>query len=110
MTKSETANLLTLAVALGRRSRKAPAQIAADILALHRLGKRATTRALRACNDSSYQRFSRDGELLRAKVSPLAKQYRASAEITGDPRGYCLKLTGLGIWNTWGGEETGYGV
>ena len=110
MTNNEARNLLTLAAILARRSDKAPAAIAADVLAFNRLGWRALRRAERACNDASYQGFERDGELIRAKVEPLAAEYEAGADVTSDPRGFCLKLTGLGAYNTLGGMETGYGV
>lgn len=48
----------------------------------------------------------------------LARLYAfgITAKLTGDPRGYCLRLYGLRrpdgtpAYNTWGGAESGWGV
>ncbi len=44
-------------------------------------------------------------------VIALATRHGARADLSGDPRGYVVKLhLPSGRWNTWGGQESGYGV
>lgn len=50
---------------------------------------------------------------LRARAAALFERYKIDCgiEVTGDPRGYCLKLhLPDGSYNTWGGKEAGYGI
>lgn len=50
---------------------------------------------------------------LRAELCRIADKFGITlrADVTGDPRGYCLKLhLPDGSYNTWGGKESGYGI
>ncbi len=50
---------------------------------------------------------------LRAKLQAIAKKHGVTikAEVTGDPRGYCLKLhLPDQSWNSLGGKESGFGI
>jgi hypothetical protein len=51
---------------------------------------------------------------LRVRLEQIINKHGAlalKADVTGDPRGYCLKLhLPDGSYNTWGGKEAGYGI
>lgn len=103
----------------------APHQIAADALALLRIGASVKRWAERACN--GIERYQRHGILCNtwtdeddaakdradaralAKATEIAARYGASVAIGGDPRGYVLRLVlASGRTNTMGND--GWGV
>lgn len=47
---------------------------------------------------------------LAKRLQAMKLEYGLKLSTSGDPRGYALRVMGLGVWNTWGGEEGGYGV
>ena len=48
---------------------------------------------------------------IQAKVQAIVSRYSGVSVIfNGDPRGYSIKLLGLGTYNTFGGAEDGYGI
>lgn len=52
-------------------------------------------------------------EKLRDRLVAIAKKHGIAlkADVTGDPRGYCLKLhLPDESYNTWGGKESGWGI
>lgn len=76
---------------------------------LHGLGIKCQRNAEKLCNVEGYD-DQRDQ--LRAKLEKIKTKHGAQfdATVTGDPRGYCLKvLMPQGDYNTWGGAEDGYG-
>lgn len=76
---------------------------------LHVLGIKCQRNAEKLCNLENY---TDQRDQLRAKLSQIAKRHGVElvASVTGDPRGYCLKVKmPLGDYNTWGGAEDGYG-
>ena len=76
------------------------------------LARKAQKNAEDYCNVQNYQ--DKSDEILEA-VWSVINHFQVGGKIrprvTGDPRGYCLKLhTPNKRYNTWGGEEEGYGV
>lgn len=106
-----------------------PETVAADALALIRIGKGVARWAVRACNGEG-ERYWQDGKRLAwrwddthdaahakadakalAKLQAIADRYGATVKLGGDPRGYVVKLhLANGRHNTWGGAESGWGV
>lgn len=77
---------------------------------LFNLALRCERNARGLCNE---QDWPDQRDELRAAFAKLCKRHgiKLRADVTGDPRGYCLKLhLPDGSWNTWGGKETGYGI
>lgn len=89
-----------------------PAQCGRLAAALWSCGNTATRIATNQCNLANYD-AKRARESLRRRLSRIFERHgvKLSYRISGDPRGYCLKLmlrrTG---GNTWGGDAEGYGV
>ena len=87
-----------------------------DCLTLSRIAATATRHATNLCNVPNYQPIwdkKKRGLLIRANA--VVRPYGCTAEIGGDPRGCCLKLfaepeTPELRGNTWGGNESGYGI
>ena len=76
---------------------------------LHVLGIQCQRNAEKLCNLEGYD-DQRDQ--LRAKLEKIKAKHgvQFSATVTGDPRGYCLKvIMPDGAYNTWGGAEDGFG-
>lgn len=76
---------------------------------LHRLGIECQRNAEKLCNVENYE-DQRD--YLRAKLAKIERRHGVilAATVSGDPRGYCLKvIMPQGDYNTWGGKEDGYG-
>ncbi|KAB0269047.1 hypothetical protein [Microvirga brassicacearum] len=110
------------------RNNPAPHLIAADVIALLRIGGGVARRAVQHCN--GIPRYEgKPGQLVAtwhqededrkerldardlAKASEIAARYGAKAQIGGDPRGYTLRLfLASGRNNTFGGAESGWGV
>jgi hypothetical protein len=79
-------------------------------LDLYKLALKCEHNALELCNTPNHV-DTRDE--LREQFKAICKRHGIAlkADVTGDPRGYCLKLhLPDGSWNTWGGKETGYGI
>lgn len=77
---------------------------------LYRLSIACEQNAINLCNVQDWQDTR---EQLRDKLASIAKKHGVNimADVTGDPRGYCLKLhLPDGSYNTWGGKEAGYGI
>ena len=94
---------------------KNPYQIAQDAQRFIRWAKSAHRIAESICNGfcdgRDADRAERRMDAIRTRADALAHEYGASAEVTGDPRGFCLRLHfASGAHNTWGGRESGYGV
>lgn len=91
-------------------------RIAADALKLARYGSAALTNATALCNVPNYQaRYDKKRDSIRGHANALAAGYALRVELTGDPRGYCLRLFSNSAalplaGNTWGGDESGFGV
>lgn len=64
------------------------------------------------CNIEFTPAMERREELLERRIKELAESIGLHADCDGDPRGYTVKVhfPGGKHWNTWGGQETGYGV
>lgn len=89
-----------------------PGQCGRLAAALWACGNTANRIAENQCNLANYD-ADRPREALRRRLSRIFERFgvRLAHHISGDPRGYCLKLhlrrTG---GNTWGGDAEGYGV
>lgn len=76
---------------------------------LHLLGIECQRNAEKLCNVEGYE-DRRD--YLRAKLARIERAHGVTltATVSGDPRGYCLRVVmPQGDYNTWGGAEHGYG-
>lgn len=76
---------------------------------LYKLGIQCRRNAEKLCNEENYED---QRELLRAKLQKIKNKHGVEFEatVTGDPRGYCLKvMLPQGQYNSWGGAEDGYG-
>lgn len=49
-------------------------------------------------------------QLLEDRIRAIAESMSLTVEFSGDPRGFTVKLFGVGTHNTWGGAESGYGI
>jgi hypothetical protein len=78
---------------------------------LYKLALDCERNALGLCNTPNWE-DQRDQ--LRIRLEQIKNKHGAlalEADVTGDPRGYCLKLhLPNGDHNTWGGKESGYGI
>lgn len=62
-------------------------------------------------DEEAAKRDEKREEGIQARVTKALAPYGITPNFSGDPRGYTLKLIlPSGKWNTWGGEEEGYGV
>jgi hypothetical protein len=78
--------------------------------ALFALAVKCERNAMGICNEQGWE-DQRDS--LRDQLAELAKRFKIAlrADVTGDPRGFCLKLhLPDGSHNTWGGKESGWGI
>ncbi len=114
-TRKELAELAALLAT--RAPTVAPSRIAADAMKLARYGASQLTNASNLCNVPDYQaRYDRKRDNIKKHAQDVAGAYSLRVELSGDPRGFCLKLHGMGgnsvpvRGNTWGGDESGYGV
>lgn len=83
---------------------------ARDAMALQRLGRSACTNAEHDCNGTkSPEKCEAQAARILSKASEILKPYGLKARVTGDPRGYCLKIMGL-PGNTWGGDQDGFAI
>lgn len=122
-------------VSIRDRALRHPETVAADALALIRIGRGVARWAVRACNGEGHRVWGfRHGESTRsapgwawdesddaakdkadaralAKLQAIADRYGATVKLGGDPRGYVVKLIlASGRHNTWGGASDGWGV
>jgi hypothetical protein len=77
---------------------------------LYKLALDCERNALGLCNTPNHVDVRDE---LRERLITIAKKHGANivADVTGDPRGYCLKLhLPDGSYNTWGGRESGFGI
>lgn len=77
---------------------------------LYKLALACERNATELCNTPNHidQR-----DQLRARFLKICQKYDVAlnADLSGDPRGYCLKLhLPDGSHNTWGGQESGWGI
>lgn len=84
-------------VGLSRDVQKDVAKLVRASCALERL-------ATAACNRELSDREAKRQAKLEADVERIAKDYGLTAEVCGDPRGYVVKLRGLGVSNELGGD------
>lgn len=64
-----------------------------------------------ACNQELSGRETARVQKLRKTITDIAADYKITVSFHGDPRGYTVYLhfpDGRG--NTWGGDETGWGI
>lgn len=87
----------------------------ADLLL--RRASRHHTLCEHACNRELSSREERETEAIERNVTADLAEVNPAivVEPTGDPRGYTIKLhfppiNGRKPYNTWGGEETGFGI
>jgi hypothetical protein len=69
---------------------------------LHRLAEQDCNTGLNAAQDRMRDRLAKN-------AAEIAQRYGLTARTHGDPRGFGLYLRGL-PGNTWGGDESGFGV
>lgn len=65
------------------------------------------------CNDSTQQEWATDRlKKVEQYILRAAAALHLGIHFDGDPRGYTVKVIfpKTKQWNTWGGEETGYGI
>jgi len=77
---------------------------------LYKLALACEHNATELCNTTDHV-DTRDK--LRARLKAIAAKHNVAlvADVTGDPRGYCLKLhLPDESHNTWGGKESGFGI
>lgn len=109
----KTEESATLGAVLAREYRKlSVGQCGMLASELQSVGRMATLAAVRQCNVANF-----DWEKARARIVRRLDKLQArfgvkiKARITGDPRGYCLKLKlKSGAYNTWGGADEGWGI
>lgn len=78
-----------------------------------RLSKSYHTLQEKACNVELNTRDMTREKNIEREITELAAQLNLSVMFTGDPRGYCVKLIAndvKGFYNTWGGQDDGYGI
>ena len=108
MTK-ETLEHLTLAALLTARTtvanhdRSTCSRIAGDVRDLVRAAKALARHAENECNRPVTERETRRADRLEKAVHIIAARYGLRAEVSGDPRGYVVKLDGLPTSNELGG-------
>lgn len=108
--------LIELVTMIGRNWDLNPYAISELVGDLGRAAKKATRLAIWQCNEPepSDGYFERQDALLERRMEKIKRKYDLTGltwDITGDPRGYCLKLhTPNKDHNTWGGVESGWGV
>ena len=119
MSKQDIETVVQLAAHLSRITAKQMPELPGSFAAraarvaamqLQKLGRRAHRLAERDCNGTLTEaQHEQELERILSAVAVQLKPYALSANITGDPRGYCLKIMGL-PGNTWGGDESGFGI
>lgn len=110
--------------------RPRPETVAADALALIKIGAGVARWAVKACNgEGTWKPYASGGgsgwhwgdendaakekadARALAKLQAIADRYGAKVKLGGDPRGYVVKLIlASGRHNTWGGAADGWGV
>ena len=82
----------------------------ADAMRLQRLGRRANRNAERYCTITDYEpAYNAECARILKAAAEILDKYDLVPKLSGDPRGYCLKIKGL-PGNTWGGDEAGFGI
>ena len=61
-------------------------------------------------SERAVKRLERKESQLENRVKALVERIGCGVKFNGDPRGFAVKLTGLGTYSTWGGLEDGWGV
>lgn len=78
---------------------------------LYKLALDCERNAIGLCNEQNWEDMRNE---LRDRFIAICEKYgipELGGEVTGDPRGYCLKLhLPDGSHNTWGGKESGWGI
>ena len=91
-------------------------QIYADMEEVCTIAKRHHTLQERLCNgiadEKALKRAEKMGDTYEKKIASILKPYGIRCSFSGDPRGFTVKLhvDVKGFYNTFGGQETGYGV
>lgn len=64
------------------------------------------------CNGTKTRRMEDQELVIQVLIESLAAKLGLRAEFTGDPRGYTVKLHAPNgkLYNTWGGNTSGYGI
>jgi len=112
-------NTITFAAILARLypdALKSPSAVAQDAIALQKLGRQADSNAIALSNAYRNQdAFAKRCKSIAKRAADILEPYGLRANVGGDPRGYCLKITAAPgqpaiPHNTWGGAEYGYGI
>lgn len=113
----KTPDAIALALLLRSRAPEVPPHhIAADVATLSRAAARATPMAAAYCNGAlDSLAYERRAAALKTRTDETLAPYGLVSSTTGDPRGYCLRLfPAIGAapvrGNTWGGDDSGYGI
>lgn len=61
-------------------------------------------------SDKEQARIERADERAEERARKILEIHGHTLITSGDPRGYALRVGKLGKFNTWGGEESGYGI
>lgn len=104
----KTADIATFAAHLTTAAGRPAGKEAAELIRLA-----ATHQRLRveSCNRELTEREEKRLENTRKKITDISAACNCEARCGGDPRGYTVKLVmPHGAYNTWGGEEEGYGI
>jgi len=92
-------------------ARTIPAATFNEVTRMLQLARGVQRLAVAECNRQLTEREKARQAKLASAVLDLAKGWGIVAHITGDPRGYVVKLMlPGGHYNTWGGPESGWGV
>lgn len=116
MKSEDVLQAAALAVMLERRRGNASVYPPPDVQELFALGRRAAALALKQCNDPRWSDKDEKAQTrCEKRANEIVEPYGLRAEVQGDPRGYCLKLFSTDKrkplrGNTFGGDESGYGI
>lgn len=85
------------AILAARRTNMTPWQAATDAAQLVMIGRRLINLGIASSNKGDTPQRDKAHEHLTSEASVIANKYGLSAESSGDPRGYVLRLHGEGL-------------
>jgi hypothetical protein len=114
-TRNEANDLINIARKLGLKKFDLNEFGLSDRERLHRMIQLAKSHCLlqeRACNGDLTQSQIKRELSIEKSIALIAESFDLQAEFQGDPRGFTVKLHAKtkGFYNTWGGQESGYGI
>lgn len=110
MNSDQITNLCELTAYLAHRAGLRPlSAVAKDAQAIHKDARRLTQLAENDCNRGLDAAEDKEVTRREKRIAELLTQYGLTANFSGDPRGYVVKIVGL-PGNTWGGDSEGFGV